>query len=71
MITKNSCILFNRHEINYLTVELGSAEHSEAYNKGYEYRGPAYVANTIEIEAMDEANKTFIKSLKMNLEVLN
>ena len=71
METKNSCILFNRHEVKYLIVELGSAEHLEAYNNGYEYRGPAYVANTIEIETMRETNKTFIENLKMNLAVLN
>jgi hypothetical protein len=55
--------------VKYTIVELGSVEHLEAYNTGYEYRGPAYVANTIEIEAMDEANRTFIKNLKMNLAV--
>ena len=69
MRTKNSCLLFNRHYVKYTIVELGSVEHLEAYNTGYEYRGPAYVANTIEIEAMDEANRTFIKNLKMNLAV--
>jgi hypothetical protein len=65
MRTKNSCTLFNRHSVSYLIVEVGSIEHLEAFKKGYEYRGPAYVANITEIEAMAEANQAFIKNIML------
>ena len=60
---KNQCILFNRHSVGYLIVELGSIEHLEAVKKGYEYRGPSYVATITEIDSMCEANKIFIETL--------
>ena len=63
---KKDCILFNKHIKGYLIVELGSVEHLEAVRKGYEYRGPAYVANITEIDAMSESNKIFMETLTKN-----
>jgi|688.fasta_scaffold142292_2 hypothetical protein len=63
---KNHCILFNKHSVGYLIVELGSIEHSEAVKKGYEFRGPSYVANITEIDAMSESNKIFMETLTKN-----
>jgi hypothetical protein len=64
---KNACTLFNRQSVKYLVVELGSIEHLEAVKKGYEYRGPAYVANITEIHSMSEANKLFMDKAKLTL----
>ena len=60
---KNQCILFNKHSVEYLIVELGSTEHLEAVKKGYEYRGPNFVATITEIDTMDKANKIFMETL--------
>jgi hypothetical protein len=59
----SNCILFNKHTINYFIVELGSIEHLQAVKQGYEYRGPAYVANITEIDIMNKANEVFIKNI--------
>ena len=59
---KNQCILFNQHSVGYLTVELGSIEHFEAVKRGYEYRGPNYVANITEIDTMRESNRIFMET---------
>jgi hypothetical protein len=63
---KNQCILFNRHSVGYLIVELGSIEHLEAVKQGYEYRGPNYIATITEIDSMREANKIFMETLTKN-----
>ena len=59
----SNCILFNKHTINYLIVELGSIEHLQAVKQGYKYRGPAYVANITEVDIMNKANEVVIKNI--------
>ena len=57
-------LLFNRSSRSYATVYIGSNEHKELIQKGYEYRGLSHVALWTENLEADKANEDFLKTIK-------